>query len=379
MCIFAKFANLKKTNPKLKTSPGYLGYVKNGFEMIFGKIDMINIISFHFAIVALIVLMAGWHLAENKGFVNVVGDSYSEWLGIMVDAMLLYFINWAIRREEKDKLINQFASESNSFALDATKRLRKKGWLMDGRLNGIDMTHAQLDKANLSKAELKETDFSYASMEKSNLVEADFSNSNLTGANLSGSECRWANFENANLRWANLEGATLDGVNFEGADLRFARLGEINESTVSLEGAMLSQNLTDHEIFLVQNSVTMIRKSMEEFSAAFYDELFDVNPLVKKLFISNIKSQAIKFAQVFELLVTSLDNIEKLLPALKSLGKRHNNYGVEEYHYQIVGATLISTLKKSLGKHFSPEVESAWLKTYGLVTMIMVDSSKGLM
>lgn len=379
MCIFARFANLKKTNSNSNASQGYLGFVKNGFEMIFGKIDMINIISFHFAIVAIIVLMAGWNIAENKGFVNVVGDSYSEWLGILVDAMLLYFINWAIRREEKDKLINQFASESNSFALDATKRLRKKGWLMNGRLNGIEMTHAQLDKANLSKAELKETDFSYASMKKSNLVEADFSNSNLTGADLSNSECRWANFQNANLRWANFEGATLDGVNFEGADLRFARLGDINESTVSLDGALLSQSLTDHEIFLVQNSVKTIRNSMQEFSSAFYQELFKVNPLVKKLFISNINSQVIKFAQVFELLVTSLDNMEKLLPALKSLGKRHSNYGVEEYHYQIVGETLISTLKKSLGDNFSPAVESAWLKTYGLVTMIMVDSSKGLM
>ncbi|MFK8008381.1 MAG: pentapeptide repeat-containing protein [Saprospiraceae bacterium] len=381
MCIFARLANFKKSNSSLnsKTSSGYFSSVKNGFEMIFGKIDMINIISLHFAIVAIIVLMAGWNLAENKGLVNVVGDSYSEWLGILVDAMLLYFINWAIRREEKDKLINQFASESNSFALDATKRLRKKGWLVDGRLNGIDMTHAQLDQANLNKAALQETNFSYASMKKSNLVEADFSNSNLTGADLSNSECRWANFENANLRWANLEGATLDGVNFEGADLRFARLGEINESTVSLEGALLSQTLTEDEIALVQGSVKNIRASMEEFTTDFYRELFNVNPMVERLFISNIKSQVIKFAQVFELLVTSLNDIEKLLPALKSLGKRHNNYGVEEYHYQIVGATLITTLKKSLGQHFTPEVEGAWLKTYGLVTMVMVDSSKGLM
>lgn len=381
MCIFAKFATLKKTNTdKTHTSKqGYLGFIKAGFEIIFGKIDMINIISFHFAIVAVIVLMAGWQLAENKGFENIIGDSYSEWLGILIDAMLLYFINWAIRREEKDKLINQFASESNSFALDATKRLRKKGWLEDGKLVGIDMTHAQLDKANLSKAVLHDTNFSYASMKESNLVETNFSNSNLTGSDLRDSECRWANFQNANLRWVNLEGATLDGANFEGADLRFARLGEINESTVSLKGAMLSQDLTEEEIALVQGSVEKIRESMEEFTTDFYRELVRVNPLVEKLFISNIKSQVLKFAQVFELLVASLDNIEKLLPALKSLGKRHTNYGIQEYHYQIVGETLIDTLRKSLGKHFSPAVENAWLRTYGLVTMIMVDSSKGLM
>ena len=154
-------------------------------------------------------------------------------------------------------------------------------------------------------------------------------------------------------------------------------LPQLRRSQANL--VMKHHNLTDEEIFLVQNSVKMIRKSMEEFSTAFYQELFQMNPMVKKLFISNIKSQILKFAQVFELLVTSLDNMDKLLPALKSLGKRHNNYGVEEYHYQIVSIALINTLRNSLGAQFTPEIENAWLKTYGLVTMIMVDSSKGLM
>ncbi len=379
MCIFAKFANIQKDKSTVTARPSSLGIMKSIGGTIFGKLDMINIISFHFAIVAVLVLMAGWHFAENRGFISVVGDSYSEWLGILIDAMLLYFINWAIRREERDKLINQFASESNAFALDATKRLRKKGWFTSGKLKGVDLSHAQLDKANLSKAELHEVDLSYASMKATILVEADFSNSNLTGADLSKAECRWANFQNSNLRWANLEGATLDGVNFEGADLRFARLGRINNSTVSLEGALLSETLSDDEVALVQNSTNFIRKSTEEFSMAFYRELFKTNPLVKSLFISNIQNQAIKFAQLFEILVSSLDNVEKLLPALKSLGKRHANYGVEEHHYHIVGSALISTLKKSLGRHFTPQVEAAWLKTYGLVTMVMVDSARGLL
>lgn len=379
MCIFSKFAKIQKPNSNPEERQGYLGFIKNISQKVFGQIDMINIISFHFAIVAAIVLFLGWKFADTRGFTNVIVDSYSEWLGILVDAMLLYFINWAIRREEKDKLINQFASESNDFALDATKRLRKKGWLMDGKLNGIDMTHAQLDKANLSKAKLQDVDFSYASMKSTILVEADFSNSNLMGADLSGTECRWANFEKANLRWANLEGATLDGVNFEGADLRFAQLGNINTSTVSFEGAFLAENLTEEEIALVQNSSKLIQIPIEEFSMDFYKELFKENPIVKKLFISNIKNQSLKFAQLFELLITSLNNIEKLLPALKSLGKRHSNYGIQEYHYQIVGGALIYTLKKSLGEHYTPEVEAAWEKTYGLVSMIMVDSAKGLL
>lgn len=379
MCIFAKFARIKKGKAKSTIRERYYFHAKRLHRFLFGKADMINIISYHVGVAALIILIIGIHLTGNKGLFNVIIDSYSAWLGILVDGLLLYFINWAIRRDEKTKLINQFASESNAFALDATKRLRKKGWLTDGMLNGKDISNAHLDKANLSKASLKNVDLSYASLNASLLVEADFSDSNLTGSDLRNAQCRWANFQNANLRWANLEDATLDGANFDGADLRFARIGKINTSTVSFKGAQLSQNLGTEEIELVQNSVKLIRKTSEEFSMAFYRELFKANPLVKTLFISEIKDQAAKFAQLFELLVSSLDSIEKLLPALKSLGKRHSNYGVEEFHYQIVGIALINTLKKSLGRHFTPQVESAWLKTYGLVSLIMIDSAKGLL
>ena len=374
MCIFAKFARISNS----KSNPGK-GVWKSHCELIFGRCDMINIISVIFALIAFVILIGGLKFAQPQNLSSVVVDSYSEWLGILVDAMLLYSINWAIRREERRRLVNQFGSESNAFALDATKQIRKKGWLMDGRLSGIELTHAQLSKANLSKSILQDVDFSYADMKEASLVEADLSGSNLTGADLQNSECRWADFRHANLRWANLEGAILDGAKFEGADLRFAKLGNINKSTVSLEGALLSQNLTDEEVALVQNSTKMLRKSIDEFSLSFYRELFRVNPLVQSLFISDIKDQAKKFAQLFEILVTSLNKVEKLLPALKALGRRHVNYGIEEYHYGIVGTALINTLKKSLGHNFTPEIEDAWIKTYGLVSMIMIDSGKGLL
>ena len=179
MCIFAKFAKVEKTSASPTIQFGYFHFIKKGFGRLLGSVDMINIISFHFVIVAIAVLLLGWYFAENRGLLMVIGDSYSEWLGILVDALLLYFINWAIRREERDKLINQFASESNDFALDATKRLRKKGWLTDGRLSGIDMCNAKLEGANLSKSKLQDIDFSYATLTEAILVEADLSNSNL--------------------------------------------------------------------------------------------------------------------------------------------------------------------------------------------------------
>jgi len=225
---------------------------------------------------------------------------------------------------------------------------------------------------------LQNVNFSYTNLSNASLVEADLQGSNFTATDLSNAVCRWTDFSNTNLRWANLEGAILDGANFEGADLRFARLGKINNDTVSLEGAILSETLTEEEIHLVQNSTKLMRKSLDEFANAFYRELFKTNPIIKTLFLTNIKDQARKFAQMFELLVVSLNDVEKVIPSLKALGRRHANYGINEDHYNIVGGALINTLDKSLGTDFTGDVKNAWLKTYGIVSMIMIDSAKGL-
>ena len=250
--------------------------------------------------------------------------------------------------------------------------------MTDGRLNGVDLVHAQMRHANLSKSILQDVNFSYANLSEASFVEADLRGSNFTAADLTNAVCRWTDFRGANLRWANLDGAVLDGANFEGADLRFAKLGKINTDTVSLEGAILSETLTEEEIFLVQNSTKLMRKSIDEFANAFYRELFRSNPVVKSLFLTNIRDQARKFAQMFELLVVSLNDVEKIIPSLKALGRRHANYGINESHYGIVGGALVRTLDKSLGNDFTEEVKNAWIKTYGIVSMIMIDSAKGL-
>lgn len=370
MCLFARFTKIGKKAGKQ--------YTKNGLmQWNLPEADMINVISFAFLLIGVLVLFAGIKMAQPDGIAGIVIDSYEGWLGILIDALLLFSINWALRREERKRLLSQFGSESNAFALDATRQLRKKGWLTNGKLNGIDLSHSHLENANLNKSVLQNVDFSYTNLSGATLIEADLQESNLTAVDLSKAVCRWTDFRNANLRWANLEGAVLDGANFDGADLRFAKLGKINKNTTSFEGALFSENLTEEEIRLVQQSTGLMKQNLDQFADEFYDELFRLNPIVKTLFLSNIKSQAKKFAQMFELLISGLTNIEKLIPALKSLGRRHANYGIEDHHYKVVGTVLIKTLKKSIGQQFTPETENAWAKTFGLVSMIMIDASKG--
>jgi hemoglobin-like flavoprotein len=59
------------------------------------------------------------------------------------------------------------------------------------------------------------------------------------------------------------------------------------------------------------------------------------------------------------------------LPAVQTLGRRHVQYGVQETHYQTVGAALLWTLQVGLGEQFTPEVEAAWATAYTVLADVM--------
>jgi len=53
--------------------------------------------------------------------------------------------------------------------------------------------------------------------------------------------------------------------------------------------------------------------------------------------------------------------------AIQDLGRRHVEYGVKDHHYETVGATLLWTLKESLGAEFTPQAKEAWATVYGVL------------
>jgi hemoglobin-like flavoprotein len=59
------------------------------------------------------------------------------------------------------------------------------------------------------------------------------------------------------------------------------------------------------------------------------------------------------------------------VPHVKALGARHTGYGVKDEHYAIVGAALLWTLERGLGAAFTPEVQLAWTRVYGLLAGTM--------
>lgn len=124
-------------------------------------------------------------------------------------------------------------------------------------------------------------------------------------------------------------------------------------------------------IELVQQSWAQVMPISDAAAALFYGRLFEMDPSVRPLFKSDITEQKRKLMQTLGVAVDGLSNLSKLVPVLQALGARHRGYMVRVHHYDLVGGALLWTLHEGLGDKFTPEVEAAWKKVYGLVADVM--------
>ena len=129
--------------------------------------------------------------------------------------------------------------------------------------------------------------------------------------------------------------------------------------------------LTANDIALVRASFAQVVPIQDTAADLFYDRLFAIAPKLRELFPTDLREQKRKLMQTIATAVGGLNNLDKLVPAVKALGARHSGYGVTAAHYRIVGEALLWTLERGLGEECTPEVRSAWVKVYGIVSATM--------
>jgi hemoglobin-like flavoprotein len=129
--------------------------------------------------------------------------------------------------------------------------------------------------------------------------------------------------------------------------------------------------LTQAQIALVQNSFAVVAPIADDAAALFYRRLFEIDPTLKAMFKGDMAEQRRKLMQMLSAAVKGLNRIDRLIPVVEDLGRRHVNYGVEEHHYDTVGNALLWTLEKGLGAAFTPDVREAWATVYGLLASTM--------
>lgn len=126
-------------------------------------------------------LYAGTEEFTARQFIiDLYANGGAEILSISLTVLIIETLNDRRSLEaEKRDLILQMGSPDNSFAVEAVRLLKQRGWLTDGSLCGADLRRANLQGADLRKVNLREAILLHANLQDTNLREA-----NLQGANL---------------------------------------------------------------------------------------------------------------------------------------------------------------------------------------------------
>ena len=132
--------------------------------------------------------------------------------------------------------------------------------------------------------------------------------------------------------------------------------------------------MDDKKIALVQESFALVEPIADKAAELFYGKLFELDPELKPLFKGDMVEQGKKLMTMIGTAVRGLTQLEKIVPAVQNLGKRHVEYGVKAADFDTVGEALLWTLGAGLGDAFTDEVKEAWTETYGILAKTMIDA-----
>ena len=128
-------------------------------------------------------------------------------------------------------------------------------------------------------------------------------------------------------------------------------------------------------VAILEKSFAALEPYGEVLVSRFYAELFSRYPQVKPLFSNtNQEEQQRKLLAALKLVINNLRNPEVLTDTLKSLGKRHQQYGAVPGHYQAVASTLLDVMSQFAGKIWTMEVHRAWEQALTTVAEIMLSA-----
>ena len=98
--------------------------------------------------------------------------------------------------------------------------------------------------------------------------------------------------------------------------------------------------VTNAQKTLVQNSFVDIATIADDAAVLFYQRLFELDPSLRQMFRGDMTEQRKKLMQMLTAAVKGLDHLDRLVPVVQDLGRRHTGYRVQESHYETAGAAL---------------------------------------
>ena len=138
------------------------------------------------------------------------------------------------------------------------------------------------------------------------------------------------------------------------------------------------EHLSRDDIRLVQQTFDRLWPTAQT-ARLFYAKLFEIAPHIQSMFqnVPEMGKQGDKFTATLAMLIWSLDDNAKLLPAIETLAKQHVRYGVQPAHYTALGQALMWTLEHRLGAEWNDETAAAWARAYGVLCRHMIENAYG--
>ena len=134
--------------------------------------------------------------------------------------------------------------------------------------------------------------------------------------------------------------------------------------------------MTPEQVQLVRRSFAKVAATKETAAALFYRRLFELDPSLRPMFKGDMTAQGANLMAALQGVVASLDQLERILPVIRELGRRHAAYGVQPEHYATVGEALLWTLERGLGEDFTRATQRAWTDAYGRLAWAMIAAAE---
>ena len=125
----------------------------------------------------------------------------------------------------------------------------------------------------------------------------------------------------------------------------------------------------------IQRTFKLVAPIKDKAASLFYQKLFELNPSLRPLFKSDIEEQGRKLMAAIGSVVSSLRHLDRVIPVLQKLGRKHVDYGVADEDYNTVAEALLWALEQGLGAEFTPDVKQAWTEAYLTVADVMMKAA----
>jgi nitric oxide dioxygenase len=135
---------------------------------------------------------------------------------------------------------------------------------------------------------------------------------------------------------------------------------------------MLSKKTID----IIKSTAPVLAERGTEITTHFYKRMFSNHPELLNIFNHANQEkgrQPTALANTLYAAARHIDELEKLIPAVKQIGHKHRSLGVKKEHYPIVGENLLAAMKEVLGNAITDEVLKAWEEAYGVIAKVFID------